>query len=63
MLVLDLQLPQDDLAQLVSTILIVLLRCFNEGEAIDVTHVRSILGSEHVKTADVLFESDSYLSC
>ena len=46
-----------------STVLIILFGSFHEGEPIDITHIGVPFGSQHVKAAYVLLESDRYFPC
>jgi len=45
------------------TILVVLFRGFDKREAIHITDIRVSFGSQHVEAADILFETNSNLSC
>lgn len=60
---IDREFSHDDLADLVSAVLIILFGSFHEGEAIDVTHIGVAFGSQHVKAANILLETDRYFPC
>lgn len=57
---IDREFSHDDLADLVSAVLIILFGSFHEGKTIDITHIGVVFGSQHVEATYVLLETDCY---